>query len=95
MNESYDTCSIDSIQRFLNGRLDLTEQESLESHLDHCDQCCDRLDNMTADVERWSQVEKYLSGTLDKFSFDTQVEPPRNIPLDFLNSIEVAGTCAR
>ncbi len=84
MNEASDTCRLDVIERFLENELTAAEQNSLESHLDYCDDCCDQLRKRTADAEQWSQVKENLGDAFDASSLAKPVDQ-LGISLDFLD----------
>ena len=83
MTDPIGTCSVDVIERLLENKLTAEEQTSLESHLDACDNCCDRLQAMTAKTEQWADVATSLSSARDVLS-DEPATNQSGINLDFL-----------
>ena len=79
MNETSGTCSMLPLSQFLENKLTLAEQDKLESHLDHCDECCDRLRKMTAAPDQWSEVKQRLGDA----EFDELITGSNREPLSF------------
>lgn len=84
MNQKVDSCNERSIVRFLQGALSLSEETQLERHLDHCDDCCDRLDSLTANPHQWKEVAAELTKTQSPIAGGANDEVNDDVALDFL-----------
>lgn len=80
MTPDSETCDSGAIERYLSGELAQDQQRSLESHLDACQACCDRIGAAAASDDQWRDVRGLSSVDLDD-------RPPRpeHAPLDFLS----------
>jgi serine/threonine protein kinase/predicted esterase len=70
-------CASTTVQKFLNGQLDLSQEASLVEHLDACDDCRHAMEAMVAPSGGWSEMKSLLetgSATYDLSSdFSTSV----------------------
>lgn len=86
---STSTCNPKLIDDFLADRLDDAAQRLLERHLDECDQCCERLNDRTADPVLWHDTRAFLSSTEIAPTLCGEAEPQtptsESVRLDFLN----------
>ena len=95
MPESSSICSPALLQRFVDDRLDESEQQWLESHLDECAACQEQLTATSADPEWWHETRKYLgeavfdNGIQETLSFLNPTDDPRM--MGRFDGYEIAG----
>ena len=76
-------CDDDSLVALVTGTLGPAAEQRLETHLDGCGRCRDRLDRLTASEAEWTSVRSLLSNAgdeADRASFD-EAAPLEDAPL--------------
>lgn len=64
------TCDVTRLNQFLGGSLNCHHEQLLTSHLDECTSCRQRLDDLAADHQSWSEAKELLCDSLDSATFN-------------------------
>src|SRR5438034_1279607 len=69
MNKNNATCDHESLELLLCDKLGDDQREALESHLDECASCRDRLEKLAAEPSLWAEAHEALSSADDDRGF--------------------------
>jgi hypothetical protein len=92
-------CDARRLEAFLRGGLPPAGQADVEAHLQLCEACRGKLDELAGGPPWWSAVKRYLGGdggsALSRTSDDSGVSGPADAALDFLDPPTKPGTLGR
>ena len=71
-------CDLDSVEAFLTGEMEQSDEQIFTRHIETCDICQDRLQSQAAEKESWTEAHDFLQPS--EFDFET-CGPDPTIPL--------------